>query len=104
MLRANGETHRDVLSLFLTENALIALGASTLALTLILIIQQLMSDGFMLPPTPGTNRELPVPLDVRSLDAIGSIGLAVGASLLACWSATWQGVRSRIVDAMRTAT
>lgn len=104
MLRAHGETPRHVLNLFLTENALIALGASLVAISLIFIIQQLAADGFILPPTPGTNRELPVPLDIRVGDALGSIGLAVGASLLACLSATWQGVRTRIVDAMRTAT
>jgi putative ABC transport system permease protein len=104
MLRANGESRLDVLSLFLTENVLIGLGASVVAVVLLLLAQQIAADGIPLPPTPGTNRELPVPLLVEHWDALASLSLAVGASVLACLSATWQGVRCRIADAMRTVT
>lgn len=104
MLRANGESRTDVLQLFLSENLIIGISASIFALILILLTQAIAHEGFILPPTPGTNRELPVPLLLHYGDVIASLAVAISASLIACFTASWRGISCRITEALRTGT
>lgn len=104
VLRANGESRKDVIQLFVSENLIIGIISAAIGLGLILFTQLIARDGFVLPPTPGTNRELPVPLLIRYGDIAVSLGFAIGASLIACFIASWRGISSRITDSLRIST
>lgn len=104
LLRANGETRGQVLGLFVTENLLVALASASLALLLLAAAKSGFHEGIVMPPTPGTNRALPVPLLLTLGDTVANLALGVGVSILACVLATWRGVRLKIIDSMRVAT
>jgi len=101
MLRANGETVRDLIKLLTIEGAGIAILGATLGVLLALMVHGLSGDGIMMPPTPGTNRALPVQLFFEPLYFSLTLGLGVATPIFATLLATLQISKMSIVQALR---
>lgn len=103
MLRANGESVSDLFKLTITESALIASLGGIFGLVLTLGLSLIFADGVPMPPTPGTNRELPVLLQLDAWRGALSWGLATTASIAATVAAAMQITSISIAKALKSA-
>lgn len=101
MLRANGESAGDLIRLLLVEGFALALVGAAIGVALVLLANQLASNGLPMPPTPGTNRELPVKLDLRLSYILLAAALGMGTSIFATLLSTMQVLKLSIVQAIR---
>ncbi len=101
MLRANGESAGDLVRLLLIEGLVLASLGALIGAGLTLLADQLAGSGLPMPPTPGTNRELPVKLDLRLSYFAVAIALGVATSLIATLLSTLQVLKLSIVQAIR---
>jgi putative ABC transport system permease protein len=102
MLRANGESARDLIQLLVLEGIYLAMAGAVLGGVLTLLANLAVGDGLPMPPTPGTNRELPVKLDLQLLYFFSAMGLASVAAVGATLLSTLQVLRLSIVKAIRS--
>ena len=103
MLRANGESARDLIKLLTLEGFYLALLGSLTGIVLTLCANVLVGDGIPMPPTPGTNRFLPVKLNLEILYFVSASALGLGTSVIATLLSTMQVLRLSIVQAIRSA-
>ena len=104
MLRANGETARDLIRLLTLEGAAIAFLGATCGVLLTLTAHWLSGQGLVMPPTPGTNRALPVKLFFEPLYISITLALGFGTPVLATLLATLQVTKLSIVQALRASS
>ncbi|SMF18066.1 FtsX-like permease family protein [Pseudobacteriovorax antillogorgiicola] len=102
MLRANGLSGSLLVKLMTLESAFLAIAGAAIGLLLTLLVTQIFADGVPMPPTPGTNRELPVVIQLEWLDGFLAVGLGVGVSILASMSASLQVLFLPISKALRS--
>jgi len=102
MLRANGESAKDLIQLLVLEGIYLALAGAVLGGVLTLLANFVVRDGLPMPPTPGTNRELPVKLDLQAVYFMSAMGLACVAAVGATLLSTLQVLRLSIVKAIRS--
>lgn len=102
MLRANGESARDLMELLVLEGLYLALLGSVLGIALTLAVHGLSGQGLPMPPTPGTNRLLPVRLHLEISSLLLALLLGVGTSTAATFLSTLQVLRLSIVQALRS--
>lgn len=102
MLRANGESSRDLVALLVTEGLALAMLGAAIAVVLVYGISFLLGEGLVMPPTPGTNRALPVALDIQIWHVVTGAVLGIGASVTATFLSTMQVMRLSIVKALRS--
>lgn len=101
MLRANGESVSDLVRLLAIEGLAIAVAGSLLGMAMLLVVNVLAHNGIVMPPTPGTNRALPVKLALEPGFFITAMFLGVGTSVAATLLSTAQIARLSIVQAIR---
>lgn len=101
MLRANGESAGDLVRLLVIEGTALAVMGSALGVFLILATNLIAAHGIIMPPTPGTNRALPVKLDLQWAHIASAVAIGVFASLAATLLSTLQVTRLSIVKAIR---
>lgn len=101
MLRANGESAADLIRLLMIEGLALATLGALIGVVLTMLANQLASNGLPMPPTPGTNRELPVKLDLRLSYFTVAVALGVATSLFATLLSTMQVLKLSIVQAIR---
>ncbi|MCX6130782.1 MAG: hypothetical protein NTX25_17200, partial [Proteobacteria bacterium] len=70
MLRANGESAKDLIQLLLLEGFFLASIGATVGALLTLLAHLMIGNGIPMPPTPGTNRLLPVRLNLDLLSFV----------------------------------
>lgn len=102
MLRANGESVRDLVLLLVTEGLVLSLLGAFVGIAMLFAVWFLTGDGLIMPPTPGTNRELPVQLDIKLWHLVTGAALGVVASTFATLLSTAQVMRLSIVQALRS--
>ena len=103
MLRANGEAPRDLIQLLVLEGLYLALAGAMLGILMTLVVHLLSGQGIPMPPTPGTNRLLPVKLHLESSSILVALLLGVITSTAATFLSTLQVLRLSIVQAIRAA-
>ncbi|HYX35945.1 MAG TPA: ABC transporter permease [Oligoflexus sp.] len=103
MLRANGESPQDLIQLLVLEGLYLALAGATLGIIMTLVVHILSGHGIPMPPTPGTNRLLPVRLHLESSSIAMALLLGVLTSTAATFLSTLQVLRLSIVQAIRAA-
>jgi putative ABC transport system permease protein len=86
------------------EGFYLAVLGAILGVILVTVAQFLVRDGLPMPPTPGTNRELPVKLDLRLSYYLSAMGLAGFAAIGATLLSALQVLRLSIVQALRSAS
>jgi putative ABC transport system permease protein len=102
MLRANGETVGDLVKLLTIEGVGIALIGASLGVMLTLTAHWVSGDGFIMPPTPGTNRSLPVQLFFEPLYISVTLALGIATPILATLLATLQVSKMSIVQGLKS--
>jgi putative ABC transport system permease protein len=102
MLRANGESVRDLVLLLVTEGLVLSLLGAAAGIVILYVLWFVTGDGLVMPPTPGTNRALPVQLDIQFWHLMTGAALGVVASTLATLLSTAQVMRLSIVQALRS--
>ena len=103
MLRANGESPQDLIQLLVLEGLYLALAGATPGILMTLTVPVLSGQGIPMPPTPGTNRLLPVRLHLDSSSILLAMLLGVITSTAATLLSTLQVLRLSIVQAIRAA-
>ncbi|WP_141734665.1 ABC transporter permease [Oligoflexus tunisiensis] len=103
MLRANGETPQDLIQLLVLEGLYLALAGATLGILLTLLVHGISGQGIPMPPTPGTNRLLPVKLHLEASSILLAMLLGIFTSTAATFLSTLQVLRLSIVQAIRAA-
>lgn len=103
MLRANGESAKDLIQLLLLEGFFLASIGATVGALLTLLAHLMIGNGIPMPPTPGTNRLLPVRLNLDLLSFVSAMSLGLLTSVLATLLSTLQVLRLSIVNAIRSA-
>ncbi len=103
MLRANGESASDLIVLLCLEGLFLALIGASCGMILTLAAQALTTNGIPMPPTPGTNRLLPVKLNLELSFFITASLLGLLTSLAATLFSTLQVLKLSIVKAIRSA-
>ncbi|MBQ49269.1 MAG: hypothetical protein CMP10_17965 [Zetaproteobacteria bacterium] len=101
MLRANGESNQDVMRLLTLEGVIIASSGALIGIIITIMISQVLPEGIPMPPTPGTNRELPVQLDLRFNYMLQAYLLGSIASIIATFAATLQVLQLSLAKALR---
>ncbi len=101
MLRANGESNQDVIRLLTLEGVIIASSGALTGIIITIMISQVLPEGIPMPPTPGTNRELPVQLDLRFSYMLQAYLLGSIASIIATFAATLQVLQLSLAKALR---
>jgi putative ABC transport system permease protein len=103
MLRANGESPQDLIQLLVLEGLYLAVAGATLGILMTVTVHLLSGQGIPMPPTPGTNRLLPVQLHLDSSSILLALMLGVLTSTAATFLSTLQVLRLSIVQAIRAA-
>lgn len=103
MLRANGESTGDVIRLLTLEGLAIAVLGALLGGIVLFGVDLLSGSGLVMPPTPGTNRALPIKLHFEPMYVAITLSLGMGTPVLATFLATLQVTRMSVVKALRTA-
>ena len=86
---------------FPMKTEVVVIGAG-IGLVSIVLVDQLMIYGIPMPPTPGTNRQLPVEIDLLWGQVSLGVILAIGTCIGATWFSALQVTRIPIVQALRT--
>jgi putative ABC transport system permease protein len=102
MLRANGETIRDLIRLLTIEGAGIAIIGASFGVLLTLLVHLLSGDGIIMPPTPGTNRALPVQLFFEPFYISLTLFLGIATPIFATLLATLQVSKMSIAQALKS--
>ena len=102
MLRANGDSSRELIMLVVMEGAGIAMVGSIVGVGLILLLDIISGAGIPMPPTPGTNRELPVKLDLQTAYLLTAAMMGFGAAAFATFISGLQVLKTSIVAAIRS--
>ncbi len=101
MMRANGLSGHLLVKLMTLENAFLAICGGILGVLLTWVVTSILTDGVPMPPTPGTNRELPVAIELKWFDGVLALSLGMGVSILASLSASLQVLFLPISKALR---
>lgn len=102
MMRANGLSGNLLVKLMTIENAFLAICGGLLGVLFTMAVVSLFSDGVPMPPTPGTNRELPVIVQLEFFDGLIAMCLGISVSVLASLSAAFQVYFLPISKALRS--
>jgi putative ABC transport system permease protein len=102
MLRANGESRGELILLLFFEGMILSVAGSALGVGMTLLVNQFVSQGIPMPPTPGTNRHLPVQLDLQMVYIFTAAILGMVTASAATFLSTTQVLRLSIVEALRT--
>lgn len=103
MLRANGESATDLILLLSLEGLFLALTGTFLGMIMTLAAQALTNNGIPMPPPPGTNRLLPVKLNLEIIYFITAASLGLVTSIAATLLSTRQVLRLSSVKTIRSA-
>ena len=102
MLRANGLSGSNLVKFMTIESFILAIVGALLGVALTFLGDLVFSQGVPMPPTPGTNRELPVLLELNLRDGLIAMGLGISVSVLASISASLKVMGLPISRALRT--
>lgn len=101
-LRANGESKRDIISLVLTEGAILgAIGVAVGIAVSYIFSSILFSQGVMMPPGPGSTRQFAVQFSFTPVMILQTIGLSLLSCLVASYFAGRKVSRLPIASALR---
>lgn len=103
MLRSHGESSKDLIVLTLLESGILALAGGCIGILMTLGVAVLFPQGIPMPPTPGTNRELPVKISLEAVRGSFAWGLGTLASLLATLVAAFQILSISIAKGLKSA-
>ena len=102
MLRANGDSSSEIIYLISTEGLALGVLGAILGVALTVVIWSIFQSGVPMPPTPGTDRELPVILDMQPAFAITAMLFAIATTLAATFGASLQILKLPITQALRS--
>lgn len=104
MLRANGESRHEILSLIALEGCISALLGACLGLVFVWICNvTILSDGFYMPPGPGITRSFKTYIELQMPMAVEALLLVVLAGGLGSLLAAFKVLRMTISQALRQA-
>ena len=103
MLRANGESTFEIAQLLVLESFMIGLFGCIAGLSLMALSMLVFSGGIIMPPTPGTNRALPVGLLLTWQSSAFVIAVCLSATLASTMATIRQISRISIVNSLRSA-
>lgn len=103
MLRSHGESSTDLIRLTLLESGIIAIIGGSIGILMTLAASFVFSQGIPMPPTPGTNRELPVKMDLELIRGCIAWSLGTLTSLVATLIAAFQILSLSIARGLKTA-
>ncbi|MFW7378811.1 MAG: FtsX-like permease family protein [Oligoflexus sp.] len=103
MLRSNGESSKDLIVLTLMESGIIAIIGGSIGIIMTMSVSLLFPEGIPMPPTPGTNRELPVKISLEIFRGSFAWGLGTIASLMATFIAALQILSLSIAKGLKSA-
>ena len=99
---ALGVKRAGIMRLFLSEGVMIGLIGSLIGLAAGIALAGIISGiGISMPPPPGTSHGYEAGILVSQSTALGSMALAMGATLVASIYPAWRASRMQIVDALR---
>ena len=102
MMRANGLSGGHLVKFMTIESFILAIVGALLGVAFTFLGDLVFINGVPMPPTPGTNRELPVILELHLMDGLLAMSLGIGVSVLASISASLQVMRLPISKALRS--
>ena len=101
-LRANGESHWDVLKLILVEGGLLGLMGSILGVVWAFILTfTVLANGIEMPPGPGITRQFITHLEIELSFVLVAISLGVCSTLLGTLLAGRKIIKMKITDLLR---
>ncbi|MEN9810938.1 MAG: hypothetical protein RLZZ488_2505 [Pseudomonadota bacterium] len=104
MLRANGESRREILSLIALEGCISALLGACLGLFFVWLANvTILKDGFYMPPGPGITRSFKTYIELQFPMAVEALVLVVIAGGLGSLLAAFKVLRMTISQALRQA-
>lgn len=101
MLRANGETKFSIILLLVIEGAFIALSGAFLGILGIFLAQVFLSEGIVMPPTPGTSRSLAIKLNLELGSTIFGLLLGFATATAATCLSTIQVLHLPVAKALK---
>jgi putative ABC transport system permease protein len=104
MLRANGETLGAIYQMVAWEGLGLAVAGTVFGVAACVFLYAFVPDGVPMPPTPGTNRMLLVPLYWEALPILAAIAASALAVVISVLAAGWQIARTDIVSCLKTYT
>ncbi len=102
MLRAHGEAPQELIQLLLIESIMLAFLGAFIGVVSTYVIAFFAANGIPMPPTPGTNRELPVRLDLRWSYLLTASCLGLVTATAASFLSTLQVLKLSVVKALRS--
>jgi len=102
MLRANGESKKDILSLIALEGAFAAAAGALIGLLVVVLLNMtILRDGFYMPPGPGITRSFKTYIQLHSGMAIEAAFLVLVAAVVGSLLAALKVLRMPISHALR---
>ena len=102
-LRANGESIRQVISLFLAEGAILGFMEAVIGAVFTLLLNaSILGQGILMPPSPGIMRQFRVFIELQLFGSAESILLCMLCVLLGTFFASVQVARMPIGKALRS--
>lgn len=99
---ALGVKRTGIMRLFLSEGIMIGLIGSLIGLAVGVVLAGVISRvGISMPPPPGTSHGYEAGIMVSQTTTLGSMALAIGATVVASIYPAWRASRMQIVDALR---
>ncbi len=102
MLRANGESKASVIGLLVIEGATIASLGVLLGVVLAFMVNFLIPGGIIMPPTPGTNRALAIPLHFEMSAVVLAMLTGALTAILATLLSALQVLKLPIATALKS--
>jgi putative ABC transport system permease protein len=102
MLRANGESKASVIGLLVIEGATIAGLGVLLGVLLAFLVNFLIPGGITMPPTPGTNRALSIPLQFEFSAVLLAMATGAITAVLATFLSALQVLKLPIATALKS--
>ena len=102
-LRANGESIKQVISLFLTEGVILGVAGAVIGVVFTLLLNlTLLGNGILMPPSPGITRQFRVFIELQLFGSAESIILCTLCVMIGTFFASMQVARMPIGKALRS--
>ncbi len=102
-LRANGESAKDVMALFLTEGTLLGVGGSLFGIVVATAANfTILSKGILMPPSPGLTRQYHVLIELQAMSGLQVFLLGSFCALVGTFLASYKVTRMPIGEALRS--
>jgi len=102
-LRANGESKGEVIAMLCTENAVLGMAGGIFGIVLVqFLLTTVLSQGFLMPPSPGITRQFYVLIEVSPLMAVKTFLMGTVSCLIGALLAAIKVARMPIAEALRS--